>query len=50
VVVPEQLTPEAVRTAFDRLGDSHTAAARRLAGEIAAMPTADEALETLLSD
>jgi calicheamicin 3'-O-methyl-rhamnosyltransferase len=45
-----QYSPESVRTAFERLGPSHEAAADRLAAEIAAMPTADEALEALLSD
>ena len=40
-----EYSPHAVRAAFDRLGDSHVAAARRLADQIAAMPTADETLE-----
>jgi UDP:flavonoid glycosyltransferase YjiC (YdhE family) len=49
VVMPEQLSAEAVRAAFERMGETHTASARRLAAEIAAMPTADDTLETLLS-
>ena len=44
----EVTTPDGVRDAFARLGDSHVAAARRLAGEIAAMPSADETLKALL--
>jgi UDP:flavonoid glycosyltransferase YjiC (YdhE family) len=45
----EVTTPDGVGEAFARLGESHLAAARRLQTEIAAMPTADETLETLLS-
>ena len=42
-----EYSPESVRAAYDRLGESHTAAARGLADEIAAMPTADETLASL---
>jgi UDP:flavonoid glycosyltransferase YjiC (YdhE family) len=49
VVQPDALTAESVRAAFDQLGPSHVEAARRLAAEIAAMPTADETLVGLLS-
>jgi UDP:flavonoid glycosyltransferase YjiC (YdhE family) len=48
VVAPDQLSAGAVRAAFDRLGESHRDAARRLQAEIAAMPTADETLAGLL--
>jgi UDP:flavonoid glycosyltransferase YjiC (YdhE family) len=49
VLDPAEITPESVRAAAGRVlgDDGFTAAARRLQAEIAAMPSADEALEAV---